>query len=170
MPKFHSWVSVAVNQNRTSDTRRDYGVMTSGERGSYFRHRLAAGRTRRHRLGARRRPAARRRPDPLRRPTTGLRLAGRRCRKSGMNSLHLTACQYKRCREVRLQKHTFRYRYYTGPHARTYCTRPHAAATAPYRWALQKYARHMPGKCNSEPGKIRLVYAKYIFLRFGISF
>ena len=37
MPKFHSWVSVDVNQNRTeSDTRRDYGVVTGGERGLVF--------------------------------------------------------------------------------------------------------------------------------------
>ena len=33
MPKFHRWVSVAVIQNRTSDTRRDYGVVTGGGRG-----------------------------------------------------------------------------------------------------------------------------------------
>ena len=44
MPQFHSWVSVAVNQNRASDTRREYRAATGGETGSYFRHRLAAGR------------------------------------------------------------------------------------------------------------------------------
>ena len=33
-----------MNQNRTTDTRREYGAAIGGETGSYFRHRLAAGR------------------------------------------------------------------------------------------------------------------------------
>jgi hypothetical protein len=40
------------------------------------------------------------------------------------------------CTMIWLLHTTLRYRDCTGPHPRTYCTRPHATATASYRWAL----------------------------------
>ena len=37
MQKFHSWVSVAVNQKRAFDTQHNYRAVTKGKTGSYFR-------------------------------------------------------------------------------------------------------------------------------------